>query len=295
MAVLSWREVLPRTFSHRFGESPSAETKVIATVDEPTPTQTVINTIGVLHGASHPEYPYLLMLDASLSEIDRQHVEITYRYESPRQESGDFQPNPLARADVWSFATGGSQVPALTYYNGSGNSDLRPLVNTAHDFFEGITTLEAEVRASISGNRATFPLATAASVTNCINASPYLGGAARTWQCSGITGQQATEIINGVEIRYWQVTAELIYRRSGWDLQLPNVGWHYVTSGGGAKFRTFVRDKDSNTDIPAASPQPLDSNGSQKYVGGTSGLPDILVRRVYPQVEFSTFFGTPPF
>jgi hypothetical protein len=288
MAVLSWREVLPRTLSHRFGESPSAETKVIATVDEPTATQSVINAVGIVHGAPHPEYPYLRMLDASLTELDRQHVEITYRYELPRQE--DLDPNPLARPDVWSFSTGGAQVPALTYYNGSGNSDLRTLVNTANDFFEGVTALEAEVRASISGNRSTFPLATAANVTNCINASTYLGGAAHTWQCAGISGQQASEVVNGVEIRYWQVTAELVYRRSGWDLQLPNVGWHYIT--GGQRRRAYVIDWDNVEYLPSATPRPLTESGNIK---AGDEYPDILVRRVFPEVNFSTYFGTPPF
>jgi hypothetical protein len=288
MAVLSWREVLPRTLSHRFGESPSAETKVIATVDEPTATQSVINAVGVVHGDPHPEYPYLRMLDASLTELDRQHVEITYRYELPRQE--DLDPNPLARPDVWSFSTGGAQVPALTYYNGSGNSDLRTLVNTANDFFEGVTALEAEVRASISGNRSTFPLATAANVTNCINASTYLGGAAHTWQCAGISGQQASEVVNGVEIRYWQVTAELVYRRSGWDLQLPNVGWHYIT--GGQRRRAYVIDWDNVEYLPSATPRPLTESGNIK---AGDEYPDILVRRVFPEVDFSTYFGTPPF
>jgi hypothetical protein len=288
MAVLAWREVLPRTFSHRFGESPSAETKVVATVDEPTPTQTVINAVGVVHGDLHPEYSFLRMLDASLTELDRHHVEITYRYELPRQENLD--PNPLARPDVWSFSTGGAQVPALTYYNGSGNSDLRTLVNTANDFFEDVTSLESEVRASISGNRSTFPLATAANVTNCINASSYLGGAAHTWQCAGISGQQASEVVNGFEIRYWQVTAELVYRRSGWDLQLPNVGWNYIKSG--KKERAYVLDSETKERIPSSSPMPLTTSGDIK---GNDEYPDILVRRVYPEVDFSTYFGTPPF
>jgi tryptophan synthase beta chain len=49
MAVLSTREVLPRTFTHRFGESPTAEIKYHATTDGPTNTQTVLNAIGIFH------------------------------------------------------------------------------------------------------------------------------------------------------------------------------------------------------------------------------------------------------
>lgn len=292
MAVISYREVIPRTASHRFGESPTAERKYIVTVDEPTPTQTLVNAVGIFHAAAHPEFSYLKCLNIQVNETDRHHAEITYSYELPKQE--DLDPNPLARPDVWSFSTGGAQVPALVYYDGSGNGNKLPLVNAAGDFFEGLTTLEAEVRASISGNRLTFPLANASAVTNSVNASPYLGGAAHTWLCAGISGQQAAEVLNDVELRYWQITVELVYRASGHDLLLPHVGWHYVTNNGGSKFRTFVRSKDG-TDEDASSPQPLNSDGSQKYVGGTSGPPDILTRRVYPEADFSNYFGTPPF
>lgn len=290
MAVVSYREVIPRTFSHKFGESPTAERKFIVTLDEPTPTQAIISAIGIVHADAHPEFSYLVMLDASVSEVDRQHAEVSFKYETPKQE--DLDPNPLARPDVWSFSVTGTEVPALTYWDGN---TAKPLVNTAGDFFEGLTTHESEVKASISWNRATFPLADAVAVTNCINSSPYLGAPKHSWQCQGISSQQATEVVNGQELRYWTGTTELIYRRGGFNLSLPNVGWHYVTNNGGAKFPVYVRDKDSGNDVPASCPQPLDANGSQKYVGGTSGPPDILERRVYREVNFSTYFGTPPF
>lgn len=274
--------------NHRFGESPTAETKVIVTVDEPTGTQQVINSVGVLHGDAHPEYPFLRMLDASLSEIDRHHVEITYRYELPRQENLD--PNPLARPDVWTFSTGGAQVPALVYYNGTGNSDKRPLQNSAKDWFEGMTVNEAEVRATISSNRAFFPLAIAANVTNTVNNSGYLGGVAHTWFCAGISGQQASEVVNGVEVRYWQVSAELIYRQSGHDLLLPNIGFNYID--GGVKKRAYVKDADTGEKVPSTTPVPLTTSGALKAEGSE---PDILVRRVYPEINFATYFGNPPF
>ena len=292
MTVIASREVIPRTFSHRFGEAPTAERKFIVTVDAPTATQDIINAVGITHTALHPEYTYLRMLDASLTETDRHHVEITYRYELPKQE--DLDPNPLARPDVWTFSTGGSQVPALTYYHGSGNADIRPLQNSAKEYVEGLTTLEAEVRASISGNRSAFPLADAAAVTNAINSTSYLGGAAYTWQCAGIGGQQATEIVNDVELRYWQITVELVYRRSGWNLLIPDVGWNYLE--GGQLKRAWVRDPETSDKIASGTPRALNTDGTLKaegeapsILGGGSGL------RVFPAVNFSTYFGTPPF
>jgi len=67
MAVINYREVLPRTFSHRFGESPTAQIKVVATLDGPTNTQDVLNAIGIFHGAVHPEYAYLLCTNGDLN------------------------------------------------------------------------------------------------------------------------------------------------------------------------------------------------------------------------------------
>lgn len=295
MAVINYREVLPRTFSHKFGEAPTAERKFVATVDGATPTQQVLNAIGIFHGSVHPEYPYLRCLNGSFTEPDSFHVEATYTYDLPAVGKDDLDPNPLARPDVWSFSTGGAQVPALTYYHGNGNGDVRPLINGAGDFFEGLTTLEAEVRATIAWNRAQFPAALAAAVTNGINDAPYLWGAAHTWQCSGISAQRQYEVVNDVEIGYWSGTTELVYRASGWNLSLPHVGFHYVSGTGGTKFQVYARNKDTGQDEPASTPQPLNPDGTLKYVGGTSGPPDILVRRIYREISFNPYFGTPPF
>lgn len=288
MAVVSYREVIPRVFSHKFGESPTAERKFVVTVDAPTPTQTIISAVGIVHGAAHPEYTYLKMLDGQVTETDRHHAEVTYRYELPKQQ--DLDPNPLARPDVWSFSIGGSQVPALVYYSGNGNATKKPLQNTANDYFEGLTVNEAEVRATISGNRSAFPLASAAAVTNSLNNGTYLGGAKHTWFCAGISGQQATEVVNDVEIRYWQISVELVYRSSGHNLLLPNVGWNFLQNG--EKRRAWVWNDDKTEKVPSGSPRPLNAQGGLK---ADDQEPDILERRVYQETNFTTYFGTPPF
>lgn len=295
MAVLSYRELVGRSFQHRFGEAPTSQIKYAVTLDDPATThQEILNAIGIFHGAFHPEYTYLRCIEGSVSENspDPWHVEVTYNYATPdKGGNAEYDPNPLARPDVWSFSTGGSQVPALVHYNGSGNTDIQPLVTAAGDFFEGLMMDEAEVRASISGNRPSFPLSTAAAVTNALNAYAYLGGVAYTWKCSGISAQQATEVVNGVELNYWQVSVELVYRQSGWPLLLPHVGWHYID--GSEKKLCYVLDDDGNK-IAASSPQPLNANGTLKYPGAP-GTPDILTRRLNPAIDFSAYFGTPPF
>lgn len=293
MAVIAYREVMPRAFQHRFGESPTAERKFIVTVDQPTPHGDIIAAINILHGSAHPEYSYLLMLDASLAESDRHHVEVAFRYEATKT---DFEANPLARADVWSFSTGGAAVPAFFYYHGTGNSDVRQLVNSAGDFMESAMTEEAEVRCTISGNRASFPLAAAALVTNSINNAPYLGGDTYTWKCNGISAQQAVEVVGGVEIRYWQISVELAYRQSGWRLRLPNIGWNYKDDAdGGKKKRCYVLHQ--GEEIPSANQMALNEDGSINFNTNFdgSGAAAILTRRVHPAVNFQTYFGTPPF
>ena len=128
MPVTAYREVIPRTFSHRFGESPTAEIKYHLTTDGPVTTQEALNTVGIFHGTPHPEYGYLLCNEGALTELDRFHVEVTYSYSVPAIGTQDSDPNPLARADIWSFSTGGAAVPALACTGsatavGSGWSD----------------------------------------------------------------------------------------------------------------------------------------------------------------------------
>ena len=286
MSVLSFREVVGRTLSHRFGEPPSAERKFVLTLDNTAPTVAeVANAIGIFHGSPHPEYPFMIMTDAQVTEGSPSpfHAEVTYRYEVLNPDERD--PNPLARPDIWSFSTGGAAVPALFYYDGATQ---KPLVNSAFDYFEGLTTEEGECRATINANRANFPLATAVAVTNTVNSGTYLGAPAHHWKCIGISGQQQTEVVNDVEINYWAITSELAYRQTGWNLQLPDVGYNYLE--GGEKKRAYVIDPDTNEKVAAVNPVALNSNGTLKSAGQ---LPDILDRRVNREVDFSSYFGTP--
>jgi len=290
MSIVAFREVIPRTFSHRFGESPTAEIKYHVTVSAPVPTQTVLDAIAIKHGTPHPEYIYLLCSEGAVTELDRFHVEVTYSYSVPAIGTEDSSPNPLARADIWSFSTGGAAVPALAYFHGSGNGDLRALVNSAYDFFEGAMTEESELRATISGNRSQFPVGLAAQVTNCVNSDAYLGAQQYQWKCQGISGQQQVEVVNGAEIKYWSVSVELAFRQSGWRLMLPNVGYNYLE--GSQQKRAYVIDPDSGDKVASSNPVALNNNGSLKSAGTA---PDILYRRVHREVSFQPFFGTPPF
>jgi hypothetical protein len=294
MSVISTTEISTVSASRKFGEPPVFQRQFVVEVDDPQTTQTaIVNAPGVSFLTPHPEASYCLAMNASVSNYEgsRWHYLVTWDYELPKQQSVD--PNPLARADIWKFSTSGMAVPALFYYSGSGNSDRRTLTNTAGDFFEGAMTDLSVLKAHISGNRSTFNYNAAALVTNCVNDASYLGGAAHTWKCDGISGQPAVEVVNDVEVRYWQVEVELTYNPTGHALLLPNVGWNYISSG--QKKRVYVIDPDSGDKVPASNPQPLDNGGNIVTASpGESNPPTLITRRVHKAISFSSYFGTPP-
>ena len=288
MAATSFTELATVAASRKFGEPPVFQRKFVVEVDDPTTKQTdIANYPGVVFLQAHPEASYCKAMNVSVSNYNgsRWHYEVTWDYELPKQANVD--PNPLARADIWKWSTGGLQVPALYYYEGD---TLAPLQNSANDFFEGATTDISTLQASISGNRATFDYGLATTVTNAVNSSAYLGGDPYTWKCSGIAANPAVEVVNEIEIRYWQVEVTLEYRPDGWPLQLPNVGWNFLS--GGTKRRVTV-DYDPGSGqpiekVPASNPQPLTSAGAL-----STGAPTVLVRRVHKAVNFQQYFGTP--
>ena len=203
--------------------------------------------------------------------------------------NGEIDPNPLARFDVWNFSAGGSNVPAVEFFDGAGNGVLKPLVNAAGDTFDGVTKTEAELTATISGNRANFDIGLAASVTNCINDGVYLGGAKHSWLCTGISGVQATEMVNDAELRYWQVGVTLIYRQSTHLLKLADAGFNFLA--GAEKKRCFVVDA-AGTNVNSANPMALDAAGAMQAPGVDVR---IIERRMHPEINFETYFGVPPF
>jgi hypothetical protein len=284
MGIVSVTELAQVAASRRFGEAPVFQRQFVVEVDTPSTSQSAILVASnVPFLAPHPEASYCKALNASVTNYNgsRWHYLVTWDYELPKQQNVD--PNPLARADIWKWSTGGLQVPSLYYYEGD---TLEPLQNSANDFFEGVTTDISTLQASISGNRATFDYGLATTVTNAINSSPYLGAPPYTWKCSGIAATPAVEVVNESEIRYWQVEVTLEYRPDGWELQLPNIGWNYLE--GSTKKRAYVIDTDSGDKVPSSNPQPLNTDGTL-----ATGAPTILKRRVHKAVNFQQYFGTP--
>ena len=286
MAITGVIERADISATRRFGEAPKFQRKFLVEVSNPAfPPTLIVNATPVRFLDQHPEAYYCRAMNVAVANYggSRFHYEVTWDYELPRQSEEDLDPNPLARRDIWRWSTGGLTVPALYYYDGG---TLKALTNSANDFFEGATTDISTLQAAISANRPNFDYSLAQAVTNSVNSDTYLGGDAHTWKCSGISGQPAVEVVNEVEIRYWQIETTLEFRPDGWDLQLPDVGFNFLE--GGTKKRAYVIDSETGDQVPSSNPQPLNTDGTLK-----TGAPDILVRQVQREVAFAGFFGEP--
>jgi hypothetical protein len=289
MAITSWRE-LPRENRFRFGEPRDLTRRFVITHDGTPPTGTEWSqALQVELGVAHPEYTNNYVIAGEYLEHyegSQYHAEAIVRY--GLAEGGlDQVAAPTQRPPLWSFQTQGTTVPALFYYHGGGNGDLRPLTNSAFDYFEGLTTDEAQCKVVIKQNLATFPSSLAVALTNTINAGGYLGGAPHTWKCQGINGELKFEEFNNQLHRYWAVTVELLYRQTGWPLQLPDVGFNYLD--GGQKRRAVVFDFENAEWVASPGPVGLDGSG-----GLTLGAPAVLIRRVHREADFGSYFGSPP-
>lgn len=291
MAVVSWRE-LPRTVERRFGERFVAERQFVLTHDGTPPDgDDALSEVGIASfGTAHPDYALIGVTGVSLEENyedSQYHTLLSVEYGGDVADDPDAFVAPTLRPAKWTFTTQGTTVPALYYYQGSGNGTQRPLTNSAFDYFEGLTTDEAQCKVVIRENRATFPNALAIALTNTINSSPWIDGATHCWKCQGINGELKFEIFGETRYRYWEVTVELLFRQTGWPLQLPDVGFNYLS--GGQKRRAMVFDFENAEWVASPGPVGLDGSGNQ-----TGGAPAILTRRVHREVNFNSYFASPP-
>lgn len=289
MAIISSRE-MPGTSERRFGERFVAERRFVITHDGTVPSvNAAAAEVGVTaFGQQHPEYP-IGVVGWNIEENyegSQYHVLLTLEYGGEVGNDPNAFVAPTLRPAVWSFQTQGTTVPALYYYNGSGNGDLRPLTNSAFDYFEGLTTDESQVKVLIKENRTNFPNGLA-FLTNTINSTPWIGGQTHTWKCQGISAELRWEIFGELSYRFWAVTVELLFRQTGWPLQLPDVGFNYLD--GGQKRRGMVFDFENAEWVASPGPIGLDGSGNQ-----TLGAPAVLTRRVHREIDFNSYFALPP-
>lgn len=278
---------------HKFGEPPVhiRKFKIVQEIafGETTNRADIAAAINTQQGSPHPVFGGASCTELTSSETVEETetgkkliTEITAVYTVSKDAAGI---HPLNKPDIWSFKTQGAAVAAFFSFNGNSTE---PLTNSAGDYIKGLQVDEAQTKVMIKGNRATFPSATATALTNCVNAGAFLGGAENHWKCQGITGELKYESWNNTVVRFWEVTVELLYRQTGWNLLIPDIGFNYIE--GGQKKRAMVFDDQNKEWVASAEPVALDGNGA---MAGGGNAPAVLNRRIYRQANFSTYFGSP--
>ena len=239
-------------------------------------------TAGGSWGAYHPVHTQLRLQKVAVNERfeeDPYKLEVIGEY---GLVTPDDLLTPTARAAVWSFESQAGQVPALFFYNGN---TLLPLTNSAGDYFPGLVTDESLVRITVRKNFSTVPSSWLAA-QNYVNGSDYLGCAANTVKVAAVEVQYVTEEFNNALIQFYSATASLVYRQSSHNLLLPDVGFNYIEDG--QRRRAMVFDFQNAEWVATSNPVGLDGWGGQ-----TLGSPAILNRRVNPQANLTSIFGTP--
>lgn len=292
-------KVETRGEQHRFGEPPRLIRNIVCTAATANELKSLVDGIGIKSGSGHPSFPDAKCIeveydeefqDGRAGEQDVYTATLKATYEVDLKEEG-----PLDRPDVWSFQTQGSAIAALFYID--NNDVMRPMVNSAYDPIKGLQVDEALQKIVIKGNRAVFPSALAAALTNCVNFDSFLGFPPDHVKCQGISGELKFEVVDNVTVRYWEVTVELMARQTGWNLLIPDVGYNYIANGRKERCWVWVPNPDPETNAliefvkaPSSDPVGLNGNGAMS----PTGVPAILTRRVYRRASFSDYFGSPP-
>lgn len=288
MGVVSFKE-LPRKAEYAVGQPRKLFREFVCVLGDdtlagsPTAETEIFTATGVDLGNTHPTYTNYKVVSMKLTEGwegSPYHTHLAVEY---GLIPSVFFAAPTSRSPVWEFDSQPGEVPALTYYDGT---TLKPLTNSAYDYFPGLVTQESTVVAKVSQNFTDFP-SSWYSAQNCVNDTVYLGCPIHSIKVVKVTVKQEQSDGAGGPVAYWAATAELHYRQSGHNLKLPDIGWNFID--GGQKRRAMVFDFQNGEWVASPNPVGLDGNG-----GLTFGVPAILDRRVNPTANFQTLFGTPP-
>ena len=292
MGIVSTTE-LARTAEAEIGKFTTLKRRWVCVLDDNTLEGNPVSEGDILAatgtgswGAAHPWVSAFKLRKVRLTEGfegNPYHVEVVGEYSIIKP---DEYLHPTSRAAEWSAEASQGEYPALFYYDGSGNGTKYPLTNSAYDYFPGLTTVESIVRATVKKNFAAWPTAWFGA-NNYVNSAPYFGCPMHTLRVNGVTASLVYEDFNNAVVSYYAATATLLYRESGHNLQLPDVGWNFI--GGGQKRRAMVFDFQNGEWVASPNPVGLDGSGNQ-----TLGAPAILTRRVCPETDFSSIFGATP-
>ncbi|MBL6910626.1 MAG: hypothetical protein ISR34_09410 [Pirellulales bacterium] len=282
-------EVHPRTFSTRFGESPSAERNFIDTPDVAS-DQVLLPVIG----EAHPEQFNLKAQSIEKTtgaNNDPNTTTYSVRYEPA--PTCELDPNPLNRCDRWSLTVGSMEKPFTSFTNDS--NEVEPVVNAALEPINGLKVRSIDPKLSVSAYRSDFPLSTVQSVVNKTNTQTWAGGAAGTWLCSGSNASQHTELVSGIPVDFWAVSFDFSYRAEGWVIKTPNVGFRFKKTGSSGQdyYRTVIRSP-GGLNVASPTTLPLNADGTLNNAAKFDKSQMVYLEfKPYYGIDFNSHFGEP--
>lgn len=199
---------------------------------------------------------------------------------------------PWNRPATFSFSGSLASAPAFWYYpNEDDNATKKIIVNSAGDPLQGLDRDEGEFSVTIQKNiPPPFGYAKAQQYVGAINSDVWSGGDAKTWKCQSITATRKVETVADTvnpndkpkKVFYWDCTATLAYKATGWDLVTWDVGFNELVNS--KRVKIYAGSE------PVSEPVAL-KDGRAKTPGQP---PESLSFRIYPMKPFTGVFPALP-
>lgn len=221
--------------------------------------------------ASHPHDANAKAKDFRVQQIGTTEWTVTVEYDTQQDEAGGSssgskgnKPNPLNRQprDSWSFAQFQEDVER--------DVDDEEIATANGEFIAGITRDASNLVLQYQRNEASFNVATALEYQDTVNKSTFLGAPPRCAKVQAITAQKQFED----NVRFYEVTYEIHFRRQGWDKKILHQG------------RKFKRSYVKATPITGPEVVKLTEEGVIIKPGDTK-LPFYKTFKVYEERDFN--------
>jgi hypothetical protein len=264
----------------------------LVTTDSISPDLTnVARAPGINWRATHPNDANAYLVESSTQQDGDSpfHYKVTYTYKFVDESEAI----PWNRPAQFSFNGSLVSAPAFWYYSTEANNETRAIItNSATEPMGGLDRDEGDFTVTIQKNiPPPFPYAMAQKYVGAINSDDWSGAfTAKLWKCQSITASRKFEVIPGqspdlppVKAEYWEVSASLAYRKTGWDLRTWDLGFNENVGG----TRVPIKGADGE---PVPEPAAL-ALGRAKALGTP---PNELVFRIYPKEVFTGVFPVLP-
>jgi hypothetical protein len=246
--------------------------------------------------ATHPDDTNARLVESSTQQDGDSpfHYKVTYTYKFVDES----ELIPWNRPSQFSFNGSLVSAPAFWHYPTETDNETRAIiVNSAKEALGGLDRDEGDFTVTIQKNiPPPFPYVMAQKYVGAINSDAWSGGAAKTWKCQSITASRKFEVVANqtptlppVKIEYWEVSASLAYRKSGWDLRTWDIGFNELVNGE----RVPIKGADGeNCQEPQALFSPPLATAGQKKPAGQP--PNEIVFRIYAKETFTGVFPVLP-